>query len=56
VRFNELSIIHAIATQGRNVTGDSTSTCYVTKYYVFYRLYDTVEWVGVSGGPGQELM
>ncbi|KAL3885062.1 hypothetical protein ACJMK2_025160, partial [Sinanodonta woodiana] len=57
VRFNELSIIHAIATQGRNVTGDSATTkCYVTKYYVYYRPNETDKWIGVRGGPEQKLM
>ncbi|KAL3885176.1 hypothetical protein ACJMK2_025271 [Sinanodonta woodiana] len=57
VRFNELSIIHAITTQGRNVTGDSATTaCYVTKYHVYYKRYDAGKWVNVIEGHGKESM
>ncbi|KAL3885175.1 hypothetical protein ACJMK2_025270 [Sinanodonta woodiana] len=57
VCFNELMIIQAIATQGRNITGDTgRKEHYVTKYHVYYRLDYTSPWAAVIGGRRQKLM
>ncbi|KAK3586615.1 hypothetical protein CHS0354_029494 [Potamilus streckersoni] len=58
VRLNERSNVKAIATQGRNITGDTqTNPQYVKKYQVYYKIEPEMKWESVKsfGNTTQEF-